>query len=130
MQLYVNEQGVLRFSHEHSQNTPVRQYFKLVFLANINETAILSAGLRNKFLCIPQRFSLFHENFRIKDFDMFRFSSQKIVNLSGTQHSSFCPLSGLLPLASDTPPFLTKKTKPTAKSPDISNNHKKVNKFF
>lgn len=59
-------------------------------------------------------FSVFHkdlDNFRIKDFDMLRFSSQKIVNLSGTQHSSFYPESGLLPLDPDTPPFLIKKQK-------------------
>lgn len=60
-----------------------------VFLANINETAIFSAGLGNTFFGLLQRFSPFHENFRIKDVDMLRFSSQKVVNLSGTQHSSF-----------------------------------------
>lgn len=75
--------------------------------------------------------SPFYENFRIKDFDMLRFSSQKIVNLSGTQHSSFYPESGLLLLAPDTPPFLIKKpTKIEKKKSTKTNKQSQSHQHF
>lgn len=105
MCVYASAGMLYTFHPQTSTEHPIRQFF---FPANVNETGNFSAGLGNTFFCLPQRFSPFHENFGIKDFDTLKFSSQKIVNLSGTQHSSFYPESGLLPRAPETPPFLIK----------------------
>lgn len=111
------------------------QTIKFFSPPNVIETDYFSTGLGSTFFCLPQRFSPFHENFRIKEFDMLRFFSQKIVNLSGTQCSSFYPESGLLPLAPDTPPFLIKKPHKNSKKLNflkktVHNNKQTYHKVF
>lgn len=82
--------NTLHFSHTNIHRTPLSDNFIFFSPKQISMKQPFSLqGWEIHFFCLPQRFSLFHENFKFKDFGMLRFSSQKIVNLSGTQHLSW-----------------------------------------
>lgn len=124
MQLYVPQQGCSNFSPT-SIHRRLCQFFFFPYQLSMKQPISLQ-GWEVHFSVFHKGLSPFYENFRIKDFDMLRFSSQKIVNLSGTQHSSFYPESGLLLLAPDTPPFLIKK--PTKIEKKVHKNKQTITK--